>query len=130
VVKKCSIFWDITQLPTAYTVSYLRRYITLQFLHIPGTIRSTWLHSAGKIKGRLMLRRQMTILQRDSKSLSAGTSERPSWETPLEIAEESNTEESQGMEPLARTQRELLDLHNALIREAKLQGLAKYQVRL
>jgi hypothetical protein len=33
------------------------------------------------------------------------------------------------MEPLARRQEELLDLHNALIREAKLQGLAKYQVR-
>jgi hypothetical protein len=72
----------------------------------------------------------MTILQRDSKSLSAETSERPSWETPLEVPEESNTEESQVMGPVARAQGELLDLHNALIREAKLQGLAKYQVRL
>jgi hypothetical protein len=52
------------------------------------------------------------------------------WTTPLEIAENGNSEEDREVELHARTQKELLDLHNALIKEAKLQGLAKYQVRL
>jgi hypothetical protein len=65
----------------------------------------------------------------DSNSLSIVTSERPSWETPLKIPDGSDTEEGQGAKPLAQTQKELLNLHNALIREAKLQGIAKYQVR-
>jgi hypothetical protein len=42
---------------------------------------------------------------------------------PLKISTESNTEE-----PLTRTQKQLVNLHNALTKEAKLQGLAKYQV--
>jgi CHAD domain-containing protein len=47
----------------------------------------------------------------------------------VDVHEQSNTEEGQGAKPLARTQKELLNLHDALIREAKLQGIAKYQVR-
>jgi hypothetical protein len=64
-----------------------------------------------------------------SDSLSIVTSERPSLNTSLEIPEDSNTAEDLEVKPLARTQKELLSLHDALIREAKLQGIAKYQVR-
>jgi hypothetical protein len=44
------------------------------------------------------------------------------------MSDESNTDEGRGSKPVTRTQEQLLNLHNALIREAKLQGLAKYQV--
>lgn len=48
----------------------------------------------------------------------------------LEISDDSNNKEGRGAKPLTRTQKQLLNLHNALIREAKLQGLAKYQVSI
>jgi hypothetical protein len=50
-----------------------------------------------------------------------------SVKTPLKIYEE-NIKDGGGTKSLARTQKQLLNLHNALIREAKIQGLAKYQV--
>jgi hypothetical protein len=53
-----------------------------------------------------------------------------SVKTPLQIYEEINTKDGGGKKSLARTQKQLLNLHNALIREAKIQGLAKYQVSL
>jgi hypothetical protein len=53
-----------------------------------------------------------------------------SLKTPLQLPEEISIKDGGGMTPLARTQKQLLNLHNALIREAKMQGLAKYQVSL
>jgi hypothetical protein len=53
-----------------------------------------------------------------------------SVKTPLQIYEEINTKDGGGTKSLARTQKQLLNLHNALIREAKIQGLDKYQVSL
>jgi len=50
--------------------------------------------------------------------------------TSLQIYEETNNKDGGGTKSLARTQKQLLNLHNALIREAKIQGLAKYQVSL
>ena len=52
-----------------------------------------------------------------------------SLKTPLRLSEEIN-KDGGGTKPLARTQQQLLNLHNLLIREAKMQGLAKYQVSL
>jgi hypothetical protein len=48
--------------------------------------------------------------------------------TPLQIYEEFNMKDGGEPKSLALTQKQLLNLHNALIREAKMQGLAKYQV--
>ncbi|KDR14284.1 uncharacterized protein LOC110834656 [Zootermopsis nevadensis] len=56
-----------------------------------------------------------------------GKSVHQSLKIPLEISDNNNTDEVRGTKPLTRTQKQLLNLHNALIREAKLQGLAKYQ---
>jgi hypothetical protein len=53
-----------------------------------------------------------------------------SVKTSLQLYEEINIKDGGGTKSLARTQKQLLNLHNALIREAKMQGLAKYQVSL
>ena len=58
------------------------------------------------------------------------TSNTQSLKTPLRLSEEINIKDGGGTKPLARTQQQLLNLHNLLIREAKMQGLAKYQVSL
>jgi hypothetical protein len=58
------------------------------------------------------------------------TSNTQSLKTPLRLPEEINIKDGGGTKPLARTQQQLLNLHNLLIREAKMQGLAKYQVSL
>jgi len=53
-----------------------------------------------------------------------------SVKTPLQLYEEINIKDGGGTKSLLRTQKQLLNLHSALIREAKIQGLAKYQVSL
>jgi hypothetical protein len=53
-----------------------------------------------------------------------------SVKTPLQISKEINIKDGGGVKSVARSQKQLLNLHNALIREAKMQGLSKYQVSL
>jgi hypothetical protein len=53
-----------------------------------------------------------------------------SVKTPLRISKEINIKDGDGVKSPARSQKQLLNLHNALIREAKMQGLSKYQVSL
>ena len=58
------------------------------------------------------------------------TSNNQSIKRPLQISEETDIKDGDGTKSPAQTQKQLLNLHNALIREAKMQGLAKYQVSL
>jgi len=62
--------------------------------------------------------------------MPTATPNNQSVKTPLHIYEQTNIRDGGGTKSLTRTQKQLLNLHNALIREAKMQGLAKYQVSL
>jgi hypothetical protein len=72
----------------------------------------------------------LTLSLSSQNSLSIATSSSQTLKIPLQISDETNINDGSGKKPLARTQKQLLTLHNALIREAKMQGLAKYQASL
>jgi hypothetical protein len=62
--------------------------------------------------------------------MSTATAISQSVKMPLQISKEINIKDGGGTMSLVRSQKQLLNLHNALIKEAKMQGLSKYQVSL